>query len=48
MDSKEAVQYLEGLLGRQLRVHTTDSRMFVGVFKCTDAVSPSLRRDLET
>ncbi|KAJ5156227.1 Ribonucleoprotein LSM domain eukaryotic/archaea-type [Penicillium capsulatum] len=37
MDSKQAVQYLDGLLGRQLRVHATDSRMFVGIFKCTDA-----------
>lgn len=39
MDTESAVQYLEGLLGRQLRIHTTDTRMFVGVFKCTDAVS---------
>jgi hypothetical protein len=39
METGHAVQYLEGLLGRSLRVHTTDSRMFVGIFKCTDAVS---------
>lgn len=39
MTTEHAVQYLEGLLGRSLRVHTTDSRMFVGIFKCTDAVS---------
>lgn len=39
MDSAQAIQYLDGLLGRQLRVHATDSRMFVGIFKCTDAVS---------
>ncbi|KAJ5234859.1 Ribonucleoprotein LSM domain eukaryotic/archaea-type [Penicillium citrinum] len=37
MTTEHAVQYLEGLLGRSLRVHTTDSRMFVGIFKCTDA-----------
>ncbi|KAJ5988729.1 Ribonucleoprotein LSM domain eukaryotic/archaea-type [Penicillium waksmanii] len=37
METGHAVQYLEGLLGRSLRVHTTDSRMFVGIFKCTDA-----------
>jgi hypothetical protein len=43
MDTEQAVQYLDGLLGRQLRIHTTDSRMFVGIFKCTDAVSNSLR-----
>lgn len=39
MAAEHSVQYLEGLLGRSLRVHTTDSRMFVGIFKCTDAVS---------
>ncbi|KAJ5103279.1 Ribonucleoprotein LSM domain eukaryotic/archaea-type [Penicillium argentinense] len=37
MDTEKAVQYLDGLLGRSLRVHTTDTRMFVGIFKCTDA-----------
>ncbi|KAJ5912875.1 hypothetical protein N7504_001758 [Penicillium tannophilum] len=37
MDTDQAVQYLDQLIGRQLRVHTTDSRMFVGIFKCTDA-----------
>lgn len=37
MNAELAVQYLDGLLGRSLRVHTTDSRMFVGIFKCTDA-----------
>lgn len=39
MDNDQSVQYLEGLLGRTLRIHTTDTRMFVGLFKCTDAVS---------
>lgn len=39
MDSEQGVQFLDGLLGRQLRIHATDSRMFVGIFKCTDAVS---------
>lgn len=37
-DDNQAIQYLESLLGRALRIHTTDSRMFVGIFKCTDAV----------
>ncbi|KAJ5574367.1 Ribonucleoprotein LSM domain eukaryotic/archaea-type [Penicillium hispanicum] len=37
MDSEEGLRYLDGLLGRTLRVHTTDTRMFVGTFKCTDA-----------
>ncbi|KAJ5163069.1 uncharacterized protein N7500_004899 [Penicillium coprophilum] len=37
MDHDQSVQYLERLLGRTLRIHTTDTRMFVGLFKCTDA-----------
>ncbi|OOQ86730.1 LSM domain protein [Penicillium brasilianum] len=37
MDSEKAVEYLNGLLGRTLRIHATDGRMFVGLFKCTDA-----------
>ena len=43
MEDTQATQYLEGLLGRNLRIHTTDTRMFIGVFKCTDAVSGHLR-----
>ena len=39
MNETEAVQYLDSLIGQTLRVHTTDTRIFVGVFKCTDAVS---------
>ncbi|KAJ9203740.1 hypothetical protein DTO164E3_42 [Paecilomyces variotii] len=37
MENSAAVQFLESLLGRTLRIHTTDTRMFVGTFKCTDA-----------
>ncbi|OXV09667.1 hypothetical protein Egran_02570 [Elaphomyces granulatus] len=37
MGNSEAVCYLQSLLDRTLRVHTTDRRMFVGTFKCTDA-----------
>ncbi|PYH49073.1 LSM domain-containing protein [Aspergillus saccharolyticus JOP 1030-1] len=37
MDENSAVQYLEALIGRTLRVHATDTRIFVGIFKCTDA-----------
>jgi len=36
MDNDSAVKYLESLLGRNLRAHTTDGRMFLGEFKCTD------------
>ena len=38
MDNNKAVRFLESLLGKSLRVHTTDTRMFVGIFKCSDAV----------
>jgi hypothetical protein len=38
MADNQAVEYLESLLGRTLRIHTTDTRMFIGLFKCTDAV----------
>ncbi|KAI1977230.1 hypothetical protein LOZ51_000432 [Ophidiomyces ophidiicola] len=37
MDSAQAVAELEALLGRTLVVHTTDTRLFAGSFKCTDA-----------
>ncbi|KAL2823700.1 hypothetical protein BDW59DRAFT_163069 [Aspergillus cavernicola] len=37
MDEQQAVQYLESLIGQTLRVHATDTRVFVGLFKCTDA-----------
>ncbi|OJJ72888.1 hypothetical protein ASPBRDRAFT_54670 [Aspergillus brasiliensis CBS 101740] len=37
MDGNQAVQYLDSLIGRTLRVHATDTRIFVGTFKCTDA-----------
>ncbi|MCJ1428394.1 hypothetical protein MMC29_006304 [Sticta canariensis] len=36
MDHEEATKYLSSMLGKQLRIHTTDTRMFVGDFKCTD------------
>ena len=33
------IKFLESILGKILRLHTNDSRMFVGEFKCTDNVS---------
>lgn len=39
METQQAAQYLESLIGQTLRVRTTDTRTFVGTFKCTDAVS---------
>ncbi|KAF7594795.1 hypothetical protein BBP40_008298 [Aspergillus hancockii] len=37
MEENQAVQYLESLIGQTLRVHATDTRIFVGTFKCTDS-----------
>ncbi|KAM7208091.1 hypothetical protein V8F20_001637 [Naviculisporaceae sp. PSN 640] len=39
MDPDAAKLFLEKLLNKNLRVTTTDSRMFWGSFKCTDAES---------
>ncbi|KAK2767600.1 hypothetical protein FQN54_003758 [Arachnomyces sp. PD_36] len=36
MDNLKASEYLKSLLGRTLRIHTTDTRLFVGAFKCSD------------
>ncbi|KAI9856098.1 MAG: hypothetical protein M1824_005694 [Vezdaea acicularis] len=36
MDNTRAIQYLSALLGKQLRITTTDTRMFIGEMKCTD------------
>ncbi|KAI0160634.1 hypothetical protein GGR57DRAFT_388956 [Xylariaceae sp. FL1272] len=35
-EKAEAEAYLKSLLNKNLRVHTTDGRMFLGAFKCTD------------
>ncbi|KAH8905944.1 LSM domain-containing protein [Coniochaeta sp. PMI_546] len=35
-DKEEAAEFLRSLLNKNLRVTTTDSRMFWGQFKCTD------------
>ncbi|KAF9888316.1 hypothetical protein FE257_008748 [Aspergillus nanangensis] len=37
MNENQAVQYLESMIGQTLRIHATDTRIFVGNFKCTDA-----------
>jgi len=41
MDNSEATSYLTSLLNKTLRVHTTDTRIFVGQMKCTDKVGLS-------
>jgi len=38
MDNSEATSYLTSLLNKTLRVHTADTRIFVGQMKCTDKV----------
>jgi N-alpha-acetyltransferase 38, NatC auxiliary subunit len=45
MEKSQAEDYLTSLLNKTLRVTTTDTRMFLGQFKCTDSVrvSTSLR-----
>ncbi|KAL2060769.1 hypothetical protein VTL71DRAFT_9411 [Oculimacula yallundae] len=37
MDKTSAENYLSSLLNKTLRVTTTDTRMFLGQFKCTDS-----------
>lgn len=44
MDKGEARGFLESLLNKKLRIHTTDERMFWGEFKCTDPVSYASQR----
>ncbi|ODA76117.1 hypothetical protein RJ55_08400 [Drechmeria coniospora] len=36
MDTEEAQEYLRSLLNKNLRVFTTDGRLFWGSLKCTD------------
>ncbi|RFU24598.1 hypothetical protein B7463_g11740, partial [Scytalidium lignicola] len=36
MEKAQAEDYLTSLLNKTLRVTTTDTRMFLGQFKCTD------------
>ncbi|KAF2272672.1 uncharacterized protein EI97DRAFT_202726 [Westerdykella ornata] len=36
MDNKEACDYLSSLIGKNLRIHVSDKRVFGGQLKCTD------------
>ncbi|KAH6657770.1 hypothetical protein BKA67DRAFT_656013 [Truncatella angustata] len=38
-EKAEAEAYLQSLINKTLRVYTTDARLFVGTFKCTDPQS---------
>jgi hypothetical protein len=40
MEKSQSEDYLTSLLNKTLRVTTTDTRMFLGQFKCTDSVCP--------
>lgn len=43
METAQAIEFLHNLLGKNFRITTSDTRMFLGQFKCTDAVgSPRL------
>lgn len=55
MEKSQSEDYLRSLLNKTLRVTTSDSRMFLGQFKCTDSVNyafsnlpPSLNSRLRT
>ncbi|RKF59930.1 N-alpha-acetyltransferase 38, NatC auxiliary subunit [Erysiphe neolycopersici] len=37
MEKAQAIDFITNLLGKSLRVTTSDTRMFLGQFKCTDA-----------
>lgn len=41
-DKAEAESFLRTLINKTLRIRTTDSRLFVGTFKCTDPVRPHI------
>ena len=38
MQKAQAEDYLSSLLNKSLRITIADTRMFVGIFKCTDPV----------
>jgi hypothetical protein len=38
MDPDQATFWLSQLIGKTLRIHASDGRVFVGTFKCTDKV----------
>lgn len=39
MDNAQASFYLSQFIGKPLRIHTSDGRVFGGQMKCTDKVS---------
>lgn len=41
-EKAEAETFLKSLLNKNLRIYTTDGRLFIGTFKCTDTVGSNL------
>ncbi|KAI8959686.1 hypothetical protein F5Y11DRAFT_332316 [Daldinia sp. FL1419] len=39
MEPAEAEEFLKSLINKNLRIYTTDGRIFIGTFKCTDTHS---------
>ena len=44
MDNAEASFYLSQYIGKPLRIHVSDGRVFGGQMKCTDKVSTSVSK----
>jgi hypothetical protein len=42
MDNDEATFWLSQFIGKNLRIHASDGRVFGGQMKCTDKVSSAL------
>lgn len=40
IQKEESTAFLRSLINKNLRITTTDNRMFWGAFKCTDSVNP--------
>jgi N-alpha-acetyltransferase 38, NatC auxiliary subunit len=39
MSNEDATQWLGQLINKNLRIHTSDNRVFVGQMRCTDKVA---------
>ena len=44
---EESQDFLRSVLGKTLRIETTDTRTFVGEFKCTDNVCENIMKETE-
>lgn len=48
METLESTAYLQSLLNCTLRIQASDTRIFVGEFKCTDSVGPATTQPIAT